>query len=87
MTNNPKVFVHKKINRILGLKSLIQLPLSSQISGNCSWANVEASMPSAYLLLILEGQMSKGENKFEFCIFIRAYQRSDGVIWEMGTLG
>jgi len=46
-------FVHQGINKILGLKPLVKLPISAQIAGNCSWANIEAVVPTAYVLLTL----------------------------------
>lgn len=36
------------INQQLGLLPFAQMPISSQISGNCSWANVQAVVPVAY---------------------------------------
>lgn len=47
-------FVHQEINNVLGLEPVITLPLSSQISGNCSWANVEAVVPTAFMLQYLD---------------------------------
>jgi len=35
-------FFHEKINVILGLKKIATLPMSAQVTGNCSWANMEA---------------------------------------------
>jgi hypothetical protein len=48
-----KVFVHQQINQVLGLKPIGKIPLSHQKAGNCSWANVEATVPSAYVLIQL----------------------------------
>jgi hypothetical protein len=47
-------YVHHEINKILKLEPIITLPLSSQISGNCSWANVEAVVPTAFMLQYLD---------------------------------
>jgi hypothetical protein len=47
-------FVHKEINKVLGLEPVITLPVSQQISGNCSWANVEAVVPTAFMLQYLD---------------------------------
>jgi hypothetical protein len=44
----------------LGLKKVATLPLSEQISGNCTWANVEAVMPTMLFLLILQSQRHVG---------------------------
>ncbi|MFI4963395.1 MAG: ankyrin repeat domain-containing protein, partial [Legionellales bacterium] len=38
----PRRFFQKMINMKLGLMPVEQLPVSSQISGNCSWANMQA---------------------------------------------
>lgn len=52
----PRSFFHQKINQILGLQAVAQLPMSSQISGNCSWANMQAALPVAMALQVLEKQ-------------------------------
>ena len=38
-------YFHQTINQQLGLVPVAQLPISSQVSGNCSWANVQAALP------------------------------------------
>lgn len=43
-------YFHQTINQKLGLVPFAQIPISSQISGNCSWANVQAVVPVAYAL-------------------------------------
>lgn len=43
-------YFHHVINQQLGLMPITQIPISSQISGNCSWANVQAVVPVAYAL-------------------------------------
>ncbi|KTD08596.1 Dot/Icm T4SS effector AnkH/LegA3 [Legionella jamestowniensis] len=43
-------YFHDVINQKLGLKPVLQLPISSQIAGNCSWANIQAIVPAAYAL-------------------------------------
>lgn len=48
-----KAFVHQQINQILDLKPIGKIPLSHQKAGNCSWANVEATVPTAYVLMQL----------------------------------
>ena len=47
-------FFHHEFNVILGLMPLAQLPMTTQISGNCSWANIQAIVPVAYILLKLK---------------------------------
>ncbi len=46
-------FITQGIKRVLGLTAMTQLPLASQLIGNCSWANVEASIPALLFLLLL----------------------------------
>ena len=41
----PREYFHQVINQQLGLVAVAQLPVSAQISGNCSWANVQAVLP------------------------------------------
>ncbi len=54
-------YVHEAINKTLSLKPLMQIPISSQTSGNCSWANVEAAM-SVMLFLLLLGESPARED-------------------------
>lgn len=46
-------FLTKTIHRLLGLAPLAILPIKGQIIGNCSWANIEASIPAMLFLLQL----------------------------------
>lgn len=46
----PRHYFHQVINQKLGLEPVLQLPISPQISGNCSWANVQAIVPVAFAL-------------------------------------
>lgn len=45
-----RTYFHQSINKILELVPVMQLPIPSQITGNCSWANVQAVVPVAYTL-------------------------------------
>ena len=47
-------FFHQLINQHLGLEPVLQLPISPQITGNCSWANIQAIVPVAYAMLQLD---------------------------------
>lgn len=46
----PRTYFHETINKILGLEPVAQLPMSAQIVGNCSWANIQAVVPVAYAM-------------------------------------
>lgn len=50
-TKQKKFFIEEGIHDVLGLKAVTQLPLTSQITGNCSWANVEATIPTLMFML------------------------------------
>jgi hypothetical protein len=43
-------YYHHAINQQLGLIPVLKMPVSPQISGNCSWANIQAVVPVAYAM-------------------------------------
>lgn len=47
-------YFHQVINQQLGLIPVGKMPISSQISGNCSWANIQAIVPVAYAIQELD---------------------------------
>lgn len=51
------------IPKYLGLKPLTQLPISTQVTGNCSWANIEAVIPSLLFLLSIGEKKSIGAHQ------------------------
>jgi hypothetical protein len=52
-TRQYKSFIEDEMHAILNLTQLAQLPLSLQIAGNCSWANIEAAVPTSMFILLL----------------------------------
>lgn len=48
-----KEFITDGIKQVLGLVPILHLPLTAQIIGNCSWANVEGAIPTMLFLLFL----------------------------------
>lgn len=54
-----KEFIDEGLIRLLDLKPIGQLPLSVQISGNCSWANIEAVIPTMIFLFILQQERTR----------------------------
>lgn len=48
-----KEFIQYGYKQFLGLKPLLSLPVPSQMTGNCSWANVEACIPTILFLLLI----------------------------------
>jgi hypothetical protein len=60
--NKSDEYINKDIKAILGLKPLTTMPARYQLSGNCSWANVEASVPAMMFMLMFRGNLeSRGE--------------------------
>lgn len=50
----PREYFHQVINQKLGLTPVAQFPMTSQIVGNCSWANIQAIVPVAYAMLQMQ---------------------------------
>ncbi len=44
-------FINHRLPELLELQPITELKMSAQISGNCSWANVEACVPALFFLL------------------------------------
>lgn len=47
-------FVNQEIDQILGLQPITELKIEAQISGNCSWANMEAVIPALFFLILMQ---------------------------------
>lgn len=47
-------FINNQIDKILGLEPITELKIEAQISGNCSWANVEACIPALFFLVMMQ---------------------------------
>ncbi len=58
-----KEIIHAGLKQILGLQTVGHLPVTAQIIGNCSWANVEASIPAMLFLQMLSENNSKKDIK------------------------
>lgn len=51
------VFINSELDHILGLEPITELKVEAQISGNCSWANVEAAIPAMFFLILMQYNM------------------------------
>lgn len=49
-------FINETLDQILGLQPITELKVDAQISGNCSWANVEAAIPALFFLVLMRNQ-------------------------------
>lgn len=47
-------FVNDELDQYLDLKPITELKVEAQISGNCSWANVEAAIPAIFFLVLMK---------------------------------
>jgi hypothetical protein len=47
-------FINKELDQILGLEPITELKVEAQVSGNCSWANVEATIPALFFLVLMQ---------------------------------
>lgn len=55
--NKTDEYINTEIKKILNLQPFITLPTKMQIAGNCSWANVEASVTAMLFLLLFKGNV------------------------------
>lgn len=54
-------YIQKDIYQILNLEPYVKLPIKHQVTGNCSWANVEASVPTMLYMLLHDKLKNKAE--------------------------
>lgn len=47
-------FINHELDRLLGLTPITEIKVEAQISGNCSWANVEATIPALFFLILMQ---------------------------------
>lgn len=60
--NKSNVYINTELKQILNLTPIATLPPRYQLSGNCSWANVEASVPAMMFMLMFRGNLeNRGE--------------------------
>lgn len=57
-TKQNRKFINRGIIEHLQLTPIAQLPITLQVTGNCSWANIEAVIPSILFILFCEQQAS-----------------------------
>ena len=58
-----KFFIEEGVNDLLSLEKFASLPLSLQVAGNCSWANVEAVIPTLLFMLWLYHDQKPSEKE------------------------
>lgn len=58
-----KHFISVELKEMLGLKPVVTLPTKSQLAGNCSWANVEACVPTMMFMLLAQGGLDSSSER------------------------
>lgn len=58
-------FVNVGLKRLLNLQPITELHVEAQISGNCSWANVEATIPVLFFLLALSSAANQDMEQYK----------------------
>lgn len=48
------LFINEDLDRVLGLTPITELKIEAQVSGNCTWANVEATIPAIFFLVLMQ---------------------------------
>jgi hypothetical protein len=52
-------FINQELNTLFNLQPITELKIEAQIRGNCSWANVEAAIPTIFFLLLMHSDQKK----------------------------
>ncbi|MCX7121448.1 MAG: ankyrin repeat domain-containing protein [Gammaproteobacteria bacterium] len=72
---------HKTLPVNLGLQEIASMPLRAQIAGNCSWANIEACIPTLFYMICMNNPGKSGErlakDKSEAMALYHDWQRWD----------
>lgn len=52
-TKQSSEFINHTIDDLLGLVPVTEIKVEAQVSGNCSWANVEATIPALFFIYLM----------------------------------
>ncbi len=74
-------FMDEGFKKLLKTEPIMRLPLSSQITGNCSWANVEAAVPTILFLLMVQ-KVEQDIHEVRACIDKAWSFYQQWVIWD-----
>ncbi|MES2998704.1 MAG: Dot/Icm T4SS effector AnkH/LegA3 [Pseudomonadota bacterium] len=73
-TRQTREFITQTIHRVLGLTRIAILPIEAQIRGNCSWANIEASIPAMLFVLQLNARKKSDIMQDHQALALQFYQ-------------
>jgi hypothetical protein len=68
-------FINEDIDVILGLEPITEIKVDAQISGNCSWANVEASIPALFFLVLMQTSRDSQATAYYKTLALNYFQR------------
>ncbi|EKD70930.1 MAG: hypothetical protein ACD_46C00327G0009 [uncultured bacterium] len=68
-------FINDELDKILGLEPLTELKIDAQISGNCSWANVEATIPALFFLIMMTLNQDQQAQSYYKTLALNFFQR------------
>jgi len=84
-TKQNKKSILEVLPQTLGLSPITQLPIPTQVTGNCSWANMEATIPTVIFLLLIENYMPAGPNQILECKEIALAIFNEWLDWDKKT--
>lgn len=68
-------FINEELDQILGLQPITEVKIDAQVSGNCSWANVEAAIPALFFLVLMELNKSEKSHPYYKTLAINYFHR------------
>lgn len=68
-------FINIELDQLLGLVPLTELKVEAQISGNCSWANVEATIPAIFFLVLMQVKQDNQSMSYYKTLAINFFNR------------
>lgn len=68
-------FINQEVDQILGLEPLTEVKVDAQISGNCSWANVEAVIPAIFFLVLMEQNAEQSNHAYYKTLALNFFHR------------
>jgi hypothetical protein len=68
-------FINQELDQILQLQAVTEIKVSAQISGNCSWANVEAAIPALFFLVLRQFNHDSQAHGYYKTLALNFYQR------------
>lgn len=74
-TKQTSQFINKELDRLLGLVPITELKIESQISGNCSWANVEATIPILFFLILMQANKDEKATAYYKTLALNFFHR------------